>query len=226
MMPKSALEKSIFSVETGEHLEREFLETCLVDNGFTRVNLVEERGDFSVRGDIVDLFQPGSGNPVRIEFFGDVVESIRDFDSVSQVSIEHRREINILPVREICLTSAMKDRGIQRIIAQAREQGCDPSRLKELTEKIEHLGSFSGIEQLAPFFYEERENLFDYLADQTLIVLDEEEMVHEKCQAHHDLALTEFENAVERGDVGPVPDDFYCDPSSIHCIPITAKLSN
>ena len=88
VVPKSILGKLIFPLKKGDSLEREFLEACLADNGYTRVHMVEGRGEFSVRGDIVDLFQSASSNPVRVEFFGDQVESLREFDVNSQVSIE------------------------------------------------------------------------------------------------------------------------------------------
>ena len=82
-------------------MDLEFLATCLAENGFSRSPLVENRCDFSVRGDIVDFFQPGADTPVRIEFFGDNVESIREFDVFSQISVKKLDCIEILPVREL-----------------------------------------------------------------------------------------------------------------------------
>ena len=87
VIPRGSLERNVFSIKPYDELEREFLETSLTDNGFSRSSLVENRCEFSVRGDIVDFFQPGAENPVRIEFFGDTIESIREFDVFSQISI-------------------------------------------------------------------------------------------------------------------------------------------
>ncbi|SVE61123.1 uncharacterized protein METZ01_LOCUS513977, partial [marine metagenome] len=80
VVPRQELSNHIFSLKNGENFEREFLETCLLDNGFVRMPMVENRGHFSVRGDIVDVYPPVSINPLRIEFFDNTIESIREFD--------------------------------------------------------------------------------------------------------------------------------------------------
>nr|NIQ02858.1 hypothetical protein [Nitrospinaceae bacterium]NIR56786.1 hypothetical protein [Nitrospinaceae bacterium]NIS87242.1 hypothetical protein [Nitrospinaceae bacterium]NIT84107.1 hypothetical protein [Nitrospinaceae bacterium]NIU46293.1 hypothetical protein [Nitrospinaceae bacterium] len=87
VVPRSVLENLVYPVGKGDSLDREILETCLSDNGYTRSPLVEDRGEYSVRGDIIDFYPPGFANPVRIQLFGDEVESIRPFDLNSQVSL-------------------------------------------------------------------------------------------------------------------------------------------
>ena len=179
VMPREVLEKLVFPVNCEMNLEREFLEACLTDNGFTRSPLVENRGEFSARGDIVDLFQPGSMNPVRIEFFGDEVESIREFDVLSQVSTKELDSVNIRPVRELCLNEGEMRHGIEAINNFAEKNACDRLALKELLEKIQHLGVFSGMEFLAPFFNSARESLFDYLDRESLVVLIDEDQLQD-----------------------------------------------
>jgi transcription-repair coupling factor (superfamily II helicase) len=179
VMPRAVLEKLVFPVNCEMSLEREFLEACLSDNGFTRSPLVENRGEFSARGDIVDLFQPGSRNPIRIEFFGDEVESIREFDVLSQVSTNELDSVNILPVRELSLNEGEKKQGIEAINNFAEKNTCDRLALKELLEKIEHLGVFSGMEYLAPFFNPAQESLFDYLDRDSLVVLIDEDQLED-----------------------------------------------
>ena len=142
----------MFSVKQNDVLEREFLEASLSDNGFSRSSLVENRCEFSVRGDIVDFFQPGADNPVRIEFFGDTIESIREFDVFSQISINKMKFIEILPVREICLSESESKSGLKTISRRSEELGLDALLTKELQEKIENLGFFPGMEFLTPFF--------------------------------------------------------------------------
>ena len=205
VMPRSVIEKLIFTVAIKMNLEREFLEACLSDNGFTRSPLVENRGEFSVRGDIVDFFQPGRVNPVRIEFFGDEVESIREFDVLSQVSISELDTVNLLPVRELCLNEIEKQQGVVAIKDFAEKNDCDRLALKELLEKIEHLGIFSGMEYLAPFFYADRESLFDYLPADTLIVLDEGDQLQNKSEQFQQLIDTEYHSALEKGEVVAPP---------------------
>ncbi len=209
VMPRSVMEKLIFSVNKKMSLEREFLEACLSDNGFTRSTLVENRGEFSVRGDIVDFFPPGRMNPVRIEFFGDEVESIREFDVLSQVSIDALEAVNVLPVKELCLSEFERKQGVEAIKSFAEKNNCDRLALKELLEKIEHLGIFPGMEYLAPFFYSARESLFDYLHPDSLIVLDEEDHLQNKFEQFQDIIDKEYHLAIDNGDIAVSPDKLF-----------------
>jgi len=209
VVPKSVLRKQIFPLKKGDSLEREFLEACLVDNGYTRVHMVEGRGEFSVRGDIVDMFQSAFSNPIRVEFFGDQVESLREFDINSQVSVQEIGETKILPIREVTLTPEEIERAVKNIQTFAGENGCDRAELKEVVDRIEHLGGFSGVERLSSFFYPEKENLFDYFPDETLVVVDEVDAVLAKCDHYHQLIQSEYENALDNGEIAAPPEDFY-----------------
>ena len=209
VMPRAVLEKLVFPVNCKMSLEREFLEACLSDNGFTRSPLVENRGEFSARGDIVDLFQPGSRNPIRIEFFGDEVESIREFDVLSQVSTNELDSVNILPVRELSLNEGEKKQGIEAINNFAEKNTCDRLALKELLEKIEHLGVFSGMEYLAPFFNPAQESLFDYLDRDSLVVLTDEDQLQDKSEQFQNLIETEYDTVLGNGDIAAPPEELY-----------------
>ena len=209
VMPRAVLEKLVFPVNCKMSLEREFLEACLFDNGFTRSPLVENRGEFSARGDIVDLFQPGSRNPIRIEFFGDEVESIREFDVLSQVSTNELDSVNILPVRELSLNEGEKKQGIEAINNFAEKNTCDRLALKELLEKIEHLGVFSGMEYLAPFFNPAQESLFDYLDRDSLVVLTDEDQLQDKSEQFQNLIETEYDTVLGNGDIAAAPEELY-----------------
>ena len=209
VMPRAVLEKLVFPVNCKMSLEREFVEACLSDNGFTRSPLVENRGEFSARGDIVDLFQPGSRNPIRIEFFGDEVESIREFDVLSQVSTNELDSVNILPVRELSLNEGEKKQGIEAINNFAEKNTCDRLALKELLEKIEHLGVFSGMEYLAPFFNPAQESLFDYLDRDSLVVLTDEDQLQDKSEQFQNLIETEYDTVLGNGDIAAAPEELY-----------------
>jgi transcription-repair coupling factor (superfamily II helicase) len=210
VLPRAVLRKTIFTISKGDTLERDVVEACLADCGYERNALVEERGQFSVRGDILDIFVPAADNPARVEFFGDEVESLRFFDIASQISAGHLDKLTVMPVREIALNRELIERGIANMTARADACGVDRFRLQEWADKIRGLGGdFSGIEMLAPYFYSERETLFDYLPDNALIVLDEDETVLARAEKHRDLVLSEYERARERGDPAPAPEDFY-----------------
>jgi transcription-repair coupling factor (superfamily II helicase) len=209
VIPCSSLERNVFSIKPNDELEREFLEASLTDNGFSRSSLVENRCEFSVRGDIVDFFQPGADNPIRIEFFGDTIESIREFDVFSQISINKLKSIEILPVREFCLSESESQSGLKIISRRSEELGLDDSLTKELQEKIENLGCFPGIEFFAPFFFSKRETIFDYLPQNTLIALDEPDLLNEKSRQFEDLIKSEFKDCIENGRVASAPEELY-----------------
>ncbi|MFQ5483691.1 MAG: hypothetical protein ACE5ER_13145, partial [Nitrospinaceae bacterium] len=194
------------------NVDRELLEVCLVDNGYVRSHMVEERGQFSLRGDILDLYLPAGAHPVRLEFFGDEVESVRHFDVTSQISFEEIEQVDILPVREICLTDKQNEAGLQRLREFAEQAGPGLTEFDEIIEKIECLKTFSGIEWLAPFFYEESTTLFDYMSSDTLLVLDEPDRIQEKVEAYHGLILEEYSRRQAAGALAAPPDTLFLDP--------------
>src|SRR5437879_4923448 len=96
VLPKDALKQSYLYLVAGQDLSREALLEHLVQWGFQNVPLVEDRGDFSVRGGIVDLFSPGYGRPMRLEFDGDRLESIREFSPANQRSEQSQEDVLLL----------------------------------------------------------------------------------------------------------------------------------
>ncbi len=209
LMPRASLRNLTYEVQRGQTLDREVFEMCLADNGYIRSHLVEDRGQFSSRGDILDVFQSHQPHAIRIEFFGDEVESIRRFEVSSQVSIEECDRVKILPLRELCLTEKDFQSGIEKIRQYGRDHEVNASRFNELVEKLENLRKFSGMEMLAPFFFDKKESLFDYLPENTLIVLDDPELLREKCEQFEELVEEEYHRCVERGDIAAGPDALY-----------------
>ncbi len=98
--PEETFVAHLLEISCGDFLDRDNLSRSLSDAGYQRADMAEEVGDFSVRGGIVDVFPPLSENPVRIEFFGDKVESIREFSVADQLSIKRVEKIRVVPVKE------------------------------------------------------------------------------------------------------------------------------
>ncbi len=155
IMPKSALIQALDYLEAGEEVERDALLRRLYESGYTRTSLVEERGDFAVRGGVVDVFPPLYREPVRIEFWGDQVESIRHFDPLSQRSTGELDELILLPASEILL----REENVKR----ARSMGRLPGGAREG-------GGFPGQEAWLAHFYTELDSLTDYLPEQGMLV--------------------------------------------------------
>ncbi|UCD70792.1 MAG: transcription-repair coupling factor [Syntrophobacterales bacterium] len=100
MIPHT-LEQLTIALNGGDEIDREEFIERLVRGGYTRVQVVEEKGDFSVRGGLIDLFSPSYRDPLRVEFFGDRIESIRAFEPETQRSHRHYEGVSVLPAKEI-----------------------------------------------------------------------------------------------------------------------------
>ncbi len=118
LLPPEVFAQACFSLKVGESCEREVLLRSLIRLGYERGSLAEVPGEFSVRGGIVDIFSTAQDHPVRVEFLGDTVESIRTFDPSTQESITHLKETWVLPTREfIPPDSGQPDSAIEHIPA-------------------------------------------------------------------------------------------------------------
>ena len=121
VIPRDALKRSYLYIVAGQDLSREALTEHLAQWGFQNVPLVEEYGDFSVRGGIIDLFSPGYKLPIRLEFDGDRLESIREFNPSSQRSEGVLEDLLLLPVKEFSL----KRVGTDYIVRKLDQRGID-----------------------------------------------------------------------------------------------------
>jgi len=155
ILPKDAFIRTIEYLEVGEEAERDALIRKLVAAGYQRTSLVEEKADYSVRGNVIDLFPPMHPLPVRLEFWGDQLESIRHFDPLSQRSKESLNELVILPANEIIMDNAAVER--------ARSMGRLPKGTGEGM-------SFPGQEAWLNHFYPHLESLFHYAPRNGIII--------------------------------------------------------
>ena len=153
----------------------------LSDAAYTRVDLVEKRGEFAVRGGIVDVFPPTEEHPLRVELWGDDVEEIRAFSVADQRTLEPVERLWAPPCRELLLTEDVRRR--------AAELGASHPQLLELTDKISQGIAVEGMESLAPVLVDEMELLVDLMpADTHVLVLDPERV---RARAHDLVATSE-----------------------------------
>ena len=154
----------------------------LADAAYTRVDLVEKRGEFAVRGGLIDVFPPTEQHPVRVEFWGDEVEEVRSFAVADQRTIEQLPRLWAPPCRELLLTDDVRRRAAA--LGQAHPQ------LAEMTNKIAAGIAVEGMESLAPVLVDELELLVDVMPDDTQVVVVEPERVRSRA---HDLVATSEE---------------------------------
>ncbi len=174
----------------GETVEIDSLERSLAEFGYDRVEAVEQPGQWTRRGGILDIF-PGDGRlPLRVDFFGDDIESIRPFDVETQRSVGTSESVIVAPVREVPFEDAAVAEAVSRLKrelpgraaalkkANLEERGAEHA--ERLEERIEgdiaqlqaHI-TFDALEYYLPYLYPDAVCALDYLPENTLLILDE-----------------------------------------------------
>ncbi|KAA6404742.1 transcription-repair coupling factor [Candidatus Tokpelaia sp.] len=156
--PRALMQKELFSARPGQKADREALLAYLENHGFDRVSTVRDIGEYAVRGSIIDIFPPGEEAPLRLDFFGDILETIRGFDPASQRSSGNKAALLLQPMREISLNAGTISH-FRRCYVKAfgAATGNDA-----LYQAISAGRRFAGMEHWLPLFYEQMETLPDY----------------------------------------------------------------
>ncbi len=164
--PRRWIESHALELTRGQRLDTEAFRARLIAGGYASVAQVMAHGEFAVRGSLIDLFPMGSRQPLRIDLFGDEIDSIRAFDPESQRSAGGLDRVRILPAREYPLNPD----GIRefRRRFRARFEG-DPNR-SALYRQVSEALAPAGIEYYLPLFFEQLATLFDYLPPSALLV--------------------------------------------------------
>ncbi|MGQ0504372.1 MAG: transcription-repair coupling factor, partial [Myxococcaceae bacterium] len=194
VLPPQVMQELSAKLVVGEDASRDELARNLVEMGYRSSPLVEDSGTFSVRGDIVDIFSPLYPRPVRLEFFGDTVESMRAFDPETQRTIEPVDTLWLCPAREVLFTEKTKAAAEATMRAAADRVNLPSSKLRERLEPIKEGISTFGLEALLPGFFEGGlRTVFDYVriwAQDPICYLDDPVSL--------DRAADELEGEVER----------------------------
>lgn len=167
LLPREFLDQHALLVNVGQQLSPEVLRQRLTEAGYRHVAQVEEHGEFTSRGSIMDLFPMTSEQPLRIEFFDDEIESIRSFDAETQRSIDKLDALELLPAHEFPLNEA----GITRFRRAFRNTFPAESKNSPIYQAVSDGNAPAGIEYYSPLFFEHMASLFDYLPTQTQFVL-------------------------------------------------------
>lgn len=187
MAPADQMWSSIRRIAPGDTVNLEELTADLVRMGYEKEYQVENIGQFAVRGGILDVFPLTEDNPVRIEMWGDEVDTIRSFDTESQKSIDNLEELVIYPACELVLDEAQKAAGIEALLAEAKtfsdklrkdmkteEAHRALSMAQELAEEWGELSITAGMDAYLSYFCAERVGLLDYFApEDTYLFFDE-----------------------------------------------------
>jgi transcription-repair coupling factor (superfamily II helicase) len=152
----------------GERIERDRLVQLLIANGYQRTDAVHDAGEFAVRGSIVDLFPAGEEQGIRLDFFGDEIETMRRFDPADQRSTGTADAFTLMPASEALLD----EETVKRFRARYREQFGANATGDPLYQAISDGRRLAGLEHSLPLLEEKLTTLFDHLGDHDVIIRD------------------------------------------------------
>ena len=160
------IKNKFISLKPGEVIDINNLVNFFVSNGYEKTPTVREHGEFSVRGGIIDFYSP-LNKPIRLDLFGNTIDSIKSFDLISQRSLELLKEIFIYPASEIILN----DKTIENFRINFNKKFGSQKEKVKIYDSISEGISYPGMEHWLPFFYNQTGSIFDYI-DKPIILLD------------------------------------------------------
>ncbi len=217
--PHSAFEEKILRLTRGADMDLEQAREQLVQMGYERTPLIEAKGQFSIRGSILDIFTPDGDAPYRVELFDTEIDSIRTFNMDTQRSIENLKSIEVYPAQQMLRDADRFQKAVAKInrayAGQIRKFSGDDrteaerergQRLQErrdqLIEFVENAMNLQQMENYLHYFYDETEHIWDYMED-PLIMVDDPVRVTETLEARDAEMKEDFKTMLERGQAVP-----------------------
>ncbi len=196
-VPKKIILDNIFKLKVGQTMDMQDLARRLVGLGYQRVSKVEGFGQFSMRGGIIDVFTLMYNFPLRLEFFDDEIDSIREFDIYSQKSIDKFKSVTITPSRDFIYPDDVGG-AVEKIRAEVND--ITDSDVFRNMEKIGAKEYFDGLENYIDYMYDgEDKSLFEYLEDDALIFIDDISRYKERFKNIHSEFKDKYMLNLERG---------------------------
>jgi transcription-repair coupling factor (superfamily II helicase) len=202
-------------LELGQTIDRDALVATLCGAGYARMPLVEERGEIAVRGGILDVFPPHRAAPVRIELLGDEVESIREFDPASQRSQTPLGHVVSPPPRDLLPDRAFVIERSQALRELGAREGVSARAVDELVDSLLRGHVPPGAEALAPLLLPGTETVFDFLPEDTLVVIDDLEAGRQRMLRYAEESLENYELARGSGRLVCPPDEVALGPDAL-----------
>ncbi len=168
--PLESFKTYLETISIGDFRDRDALAEKLVEGGYQRVPLVEKPGEFSLRGYIVDIYPPSDNFPVRMEFAGDEIESIRYFDQSTQRSLKEIIDFVLPPAGEVLTSKSSRSKAVRALRARLNESAISHVRRSRIIESFEKGLMSMANPQLLPLFYGNLDSVFDYLPSNILII--------------------------------------------------------
>lgn len=191
MMPKALFEQNCFVLQCHQAYSRQVILSQLDAAGYIAVDVVEDRGEYSIREEIIDLFPLHSEGPVRLEWEQEILSSIKAFDVQSQLSLGDILEnLQILPAQEVLFSAETKQHALEMLKAIHPPGTTLYTQTRTLLQQERH---FPGVESLMGLFYASPATMFDYGDSASILVLDEPPKIKEKARSIYEEVFTEYE---------------------------------
>jgi len=195
--PRTVMGAAAFALKPGGILAIEELTAFLESNGYARTGTVVEAGDYAIRGGVIDLFPPGAEDPIRIDLFGDQIDSLRAFDAESQRTVRQLKRFDLSPASEVLLTPDTISQ-FRSAYLETFGRGSDDPVYEAVSAGARH----HGMEHWLPLFYSALETPFDYLPDGAMIALDH---LTEAARAERWTLIEDYFKARKEGPPGDQP---------------------
>ena len=189
--PAEIITASHYSTRPGDTIDTSRLITFLTENGYLRTDTVREPGEFAVRGGIIDVFPPGTEDPLRLDLFGDKLEGIRAFDALSQRTIGERDDLILIPASEVILAEGSAEKFRRRYREMFGAARSNDALYEAVSASVRH----PGMEHWLPLFYDSMATVFDYVAGPVVIGLQSGDAV----TARQELIADYYNARVELG---------------------------
>ena len=216
MIPFEEFKEHCLTIDFESIIDTDALKLKLSELGYENSGLVEAPGQFGIRGGIIDIFPLTEELPVRIELWGDEVDSIRSFDTETQRSVEKLDEVQVYPATEMILSRNKIGEAVRRMKEEYKKQEeafkkrkrfAEKERLRKMTVRTEEellsFGTAEGSEALLSYFYEKTVSFLEYLPENTLFFIDEPHRVLEKGKAYEEEFFLCMQSRLEGGYVLP-----------------------
>lgn len=215
LIPISFIKENLVKININDEFKINEVVKKLTNMNYVRREMVENKGEFSIRGEIIDIFPTSEDNPVRIDLWGDEIDSIKYFDKDSQRSIESIDEIEIYPATEYIMDDDRINEGIEKIKAQyektekrfrknmeTEKAHRIKSIINEFTEQVLLGNKYMAFDSYINYFYDETSSLIDYIEDGVFII-DESNLVKGSAKAVMDEFYDSMEGRLDKGYILP-----------------------
>ena len=215
--PRSVVSDSYHQITLGKQIDEKYLKELLVQFGYVKTSMVSEPGDYSIRGDIIDIFTSGNKGAVRLDLFGDVVDRLRTIDPRTQLTISNLSNLELLPISEVIINETT----VTNFRKNYRKLFGIGGSLDTLYSAVSNGLKVQGVEQWLPLFYNGLETIFDYLPKAIYFMDTEISYIHEqrweKINEQYNARLNPIKNKNVKSAFVP------CEPNSLYLSPENFK---